>query len=107
MSALGSVMSVPSKVMVPLVGVSSRFRQRRKVDLPEPEGPMTTTFSPGLMWLGDVVQHQVVAEGLGQRFLTSITLTQPPFQFTLEPGEDHDQDQIHAGDADVGVTSRS
>ena len=60
MSALGSVMSVPSKVMVPVVGVSSRFRQRRKVDLPEPEGPMMTTFSPSLDVLGDVVQHQMV-----------------------------------------------
>ena len=46
MSFLGSVMSTPSKVMVPEVGSSSRFRQRRKVDLPEPEGPMMATFSP-------------------------------------------------------------
>ena len=45
---LGSVMTVFSKVMVPAVGVSSRLRQRRKVDLPDPEGPITTTFSPGL-----------------------------------------------------------
>ncbi len=44
---LGSVITVPWKVMVPLLGVSSRFRHRRKVDLPDPEGPMTTTFSPG------------------------------------------------------------
>ena len=35
-----------SKVMVPEVGSSSRFRQRRKVDLPEPEGPIMATFSP-------------------------------------------------------------
>ena len=68
MSVLGSVMSVPSKVMVPLVGVSSRFRQRRKVDLPEPDGPMTTTFSPGLMWARNIVQDQVVPEGLGEVF---------------------------------------
>ena len=26
--------------MEPEVGISSRFRQRRKVDLPQPEGPM-------------------------------------------------------------------
>ena len=49
MSTLGSVMTVPSKVMVPEVGSSSKFRQRRKVDLPEPEGPMMTTFSPSRM----------------------------------------------------------
>ena len=43
------VMSTPSKMMEPLVGSSSRFRLRRKVDLPEPEGPMTTTTSPRRM----------------------------------------------------------
>ena len=41
-----SVISVPSKRICPPVGTSRRFRQRRKVDLPEPEGPMTTTTSP-------------------------------------------------------------
>ena len=47
MSVLGSVMTSPSKVMVPEVGSSSRFRLRRNVDLPEPEGPMMTILSPG------------------------------------------------------------
>ena len=32
-------MTVPWKEMVPALGVSSRFKHRRKVDLPEPEGP--------------------------------------------------------------------
>ena len=27
-------------------GISSRFRQRRKVDLPQPEGPIRQTTSP-------------------------------------------------------------
>ena len=36
------VMFCPSKMISPLVGSSNRFRQRRKVDLPEPEGPMIT-----------------------------------------------------------------
>ena len=31
---------------VPPVNLSRRFRQRRKVDFPDPEGPMTTTTSP-------------------------------------------------------------
>ncbi len=48
-SVLASVITVPSKVMEPEVGVSSRLSERRKVDLPEPEGPMMTTFSPGWM----------------------------------------------------------
>ncbi len=40
------VISTPLKMMEPPVGSSSRFRLRRKVDLPEPEGPMTTMTSP-------------------------------------------------------------
>ena len=39
------------------------------------------------------------------RFLTSITLTQPPFQLALEPGEDQHQDQVHDSGDDVGVHS--
>ncbi len=46
MFTLGSVMSVPSKRIVPPVGSSSLLRQRRKVDLPEPEAPITTITSP-------------------------------------------------------------
>ena len=46
---LGLVMSTPSKMMEPPVGISSRFRLRRKVDLPDPEGPMTTITSPRSM----------------------------------------------------------
>ena len=46
MSTFGSVMFTPSNSIVPSVGVSSRFSDRRNVDLPEPEGPMITTTSP-------------------------------------------------------------
>jgi hypothetical protein len=41
------VMSSPSKTMVPSVGSIRRLMQRRNVDLPAPEGPMTETNSPG------------------------------------------------------------
>jgi hypothetical protein len=51
--------------MVPVMRVLSmrsfmRFRQRRSVDLPQPEGPMkaVTIFSPDVH--GDVVQDVVV-----------------------------------------------
>jgi len=44
-----SVMLCPSKMISPEVGTSSRFRQRRKVDFPEPDGPMMTTTSP--LWM--------------------------------------------------------
>src|SRR5699024_8277975 len=100
-STLGSVISVPSKVMMPSVGVSSRFRQRRKVDLPEPEGPMTTTFSPGSMCWSMWSSTRLLPKDLHSP-LTSITLTQPPFQLALEPGEDQYQHQIDTGRAHQG-----
>ena len=37
---------LPSSVIVPLSMVSSRLIVRHSVDLPEPEGPITTTTSP-------------------------------------------------------------
>ena len=40
------VMSTPSNRMEPEVGVSSRFRLRRNVLLPPPEGPITAMTSP-------------------------------------------------------------
>ena len=86
---LGSVMTVPWKVMVPALGVSSRFRHRRNVDLPEPEGPMTTTFSPGQMCWEMLSSTKWLPKDL-ERFLTSITFPQPPFKPSLEPGEDND-----------------
>ena len=44
------VISTPLKMISPSVGSSRRFRLRRKVDLPEPEGPMTTITSPLLIF---------------------------------------------------------
>ena len=44
----GSVMHCPRKNTWPAVGFSSRLRQRKKVLLPDPDGPMTTTTSWGL-----------------------------------------------------------
>jgi len=49
MSVLGALMSCPSTMMVPASTVSSLFMERSSVLLPEPEGPMMTTFSPRLM----------------------------------------------------------
>ena len=40
------VISTPWNRIDPLVGVSSRFRLRRNVLLPEPEGPMAAMTSP-------------------------------------------------------------
>ena len=40
--------SWPSMYTCPLLGSSRKFMQRTVVDLPEPEGPMMTSFSPSL-----------------------------------------------------------
>ena len=42
----GSVRSYPFTVICPLVTSSRRLRLRRKVDLPEPDGPIIQTTSP-------------------------------------------------------------
>ena len=46
MSTFISVRSTPWNRMLPEVGSSMQFRQRKNVLLPEPDGPITTTFSP-------------------------------------------------------------
>jgi len=49
MSVFLSVRSRPSTMTLPDVTSSKRFRQRKKVDLPEPDGPITATTSPWLI----------------------------------------------------------
>lgn len=41
-----SVRSVPSKRICPDVGVSSKLRERKNVDFPQPDGPMMAITSP-------------------------------------------------------------
>ncbi len=45
-SVLGSLTLMPSTVMSPLWNGSSALTHLISVDLPEPEGPQTTTTSP-------------------------------------------------------------
>ena len=58
---VGLVHLDPLELMVPPVGFSSRFRQRRKVDLPQPDGPIRQTTSPPVDVDVDAFQH--VQEG--------------------------------------------
>lgn len=44
-----TVISVPSNRTCPLVGISNRFKDRRNVDFPQPEGPINARTSPFLM----------------------------------------------------------
>src|SRR5215212_7044119 len=46
MSTSGSVTSIPPTKTFPEVGSSRRLMQRSRVDLPDPDGPMTQTTSP-------------------------------------------------------------
>ena len=54
----------PSRRISPASMVSSRLIARQSVDLPEPEGPITTTTSPRCDVEVDVLQHVQVAEPL-------------------------------------------
>ena len=66
MSQSGSVTSTPPTLTVPAVGCSSRLTQRSRVDLPEPDGPMTQTTSPRRIVDVDALEHLVRPEGLVQ-----------------------------------------
>ena len=47
MSQLAHRMFFPRMYISPESANSGRFRQRKNVDFPEPDGPMITTTSPG------------------------------------------------------------
>ena len=49
MSIFFEVISSLSTKILPLVGLSKRFKHLKKVDLPEPDGPITTTTSPSFI----------------------------------------------------------
>ena len=50
-SVFGSLTETPSTVIVPWVKASRPFTHLISVDLPEPEGPQTTTTSPLATWV--------------------------------------------------------
>ena len=66
-----SAILVPSKYTSPFVGVSKRFIVRRKVDLPEPDGPIITTTSPFLIWISRPFRTSFLSNDL-YKFLISI-----------------------------------
>ena len=55
---------MPSTMIAPELGSSSRFRQRSSVDLPEPDGPMTNTSSRSATVEIDALQDMQRAEML-------------------------------------------
>src|SRR5699024_2446513 len=93
-------MSTFSKSILPPVGTSRRFRERRKVDFPEPEGPIIATTSP-LCISVLIPSKTLLSPKCFWRFSTfinvsplMITSAQPPFHLAHEIGQQHYQDQI-------------
>ena len=76
--------------MLPLVGRSSKLRQRKKVLLPEPDGPMMTTFSLRSI-VSEIPFKTANLPNCFFKSLTSITLRQPFFK----NGKDFRQSERH------------
>ena len=83
--------------MLPEVGSSIQFKHRRKVLLPEPDGPSTATISPLL--IVTLIPFRIsLSPKLFLRLITSITLLQAPFQDFYKQRYDQykcDIDQCH------------
>lgn len=52
--------------MRPLVGFSRRFNERRKVDLPLPDGPITAMTSPSETVVLMSTEHGMLSEALAE-----------------------------------------
>ena len=120
-SVSGSVMSMPSTRILPEVGSSSRLTQRSRVDLPDPDGPMTQTTWPWSTW-----KSMPLSTSLSPKYLcrsrTSmagpgralVLVTGSPrslgasFEPRHEPGERERDDQVETAAAiAAGWSSRS
>jgi hypothetical protein len=62
-SAPGPVILRPDTMISPEVGLSRPATRRRKVDLPQPDGPITETNSCGLIAEADVVERHDIVVG--------------------------------------------
>src|SRR3954471_23435432 len=117
-----STMGPPVKATVPPSGISSPFRQRSTVVLPEPDGPISTSTWPWSTarsmdlstWLlpkdlrrpvtvstrppeGDVPCPSSLLRGLGSVGIPA----QPPFQIGLSAGQGQAEDPVHQGSFQV------
>ena len=71
----------PSNSTLPPVGVSNKFRQRKKVLLPLPEGPIITTTSPASI-SKSIPLSTSFFPNVFCKFLMLITSTHSPFSNT-------------------------
>ena len=81
-----SVRSVPSKRICPDVGISSRLRERKNVDFPQPDGPMMAITSPLFTSVLMPFNTSCSPKLLCRSFTSSITLlsfiaSQSPLKF--------------------------
>ena len=98
-SFTGAVMSVPSNRMVPEVGLSRRFRERRNVDFPHPDGPMMDMTSP--LWTSRLMSLRTSWSPKDlARCLTSIS-TSPSVGIVQPPLHSSDQVREHQYDRQV------
>ena len=101
------VISVPSKKMLPLDGTSNKFRERKNVDFPDPDGPTITTTSP--FRIVSETPFKACSE-FPNTLCTSftsiktsplvITVSQPPLQHINKFRKDHNHYKINHRNSD-------
>ena len=101
MSVFLSIKSTPLKMICPPVGSSRRFKQRRNVLFPEPDGPMTQTTSPDFMSAVTPLSAWTSPPKVFTKSCTrikaplSFTVSQPPLQHFQKLGKYHNHDKIN------------
>src|SRR5690625_4368847 len=91
--AFGAVNSFSSTKTCPFVGCSNKFKQRKNVDFPEPDGPITATTSPAFIVV-EIFFKTVCLPNFLVSFSTLITVTQPPFHNFSNLGKNVHHDPI-------------
>ena len=100
-SVFGSVTSIPSILIDPLVGSSSLFTLLSRVDFPEPLGPIMTTTSPSLTvsvacFTACTVLIPSTEKSLQRSVISilAIVLVKPLLKQTHQSGQNQGEDQV-------------
>lgn len=93
-------MSTSSKHIEPDVGSSSRLRQRKNVDLPEPDAPITTITSPLRISALIPLRTSTSPNDLHKlstliSTLSVVTVTQPPLKLFKQECKNKNYDKIY------------
>ena len=87
------------KKICPDVGCSSKLRQRKNVLFPEPDGPTTTIRSPFSIVVLMSLRTRLSPKAF-ERFLTSITASQPPLKLSQNECQPQDECKINQGNSE-------